>query len=78
MIIASDIAFELKTPIFQFAQIWDYLQSTTTNAVFKCWLFKNILINADHFKSITLKQKSTKKLGLQNFGKIKTISKTNK
>ena len=50
-----DIAFKLNAPIFQFAQILDYWQLTTTNASFKCQVFKDVLINADPFKTVILK-----------------------
>ena len=50
-----DIAFKLNASIFQFAQTLDYWQTTTTNASFKCQVFKYLLINADLFKTIILK-----------------------
>ena len=52
MSLFEDIAFKLNAPIFQFAQILDYWQMTTTNASFKRRVFKYLLINADPFKTI--------------------------
>ena len=44
--------------MFQFAQILDYWQLTTTNEDFKCQVSKDLLVNADPFKAIIFKEKS--------------------
>ena len=43
-----EIAFTLRAPIFQCAQILDDRQSTTLSTSFKCWVFQDLFINVKH------------------------------
>jgi len=72
MSIFLDIAFKLKAPIFQFAQILEYWQSTTTNASFRWQVFIKIY-KLTQTLSRYIKIKVLKIKDLQPFSKIITI-----